>query len=265
VKKNRLISIIEAFVAGDKGNKLPGKNVHVFEKPIVAFASADDPLFVKLKEPDVVGPTHTLPTDWVSDANTVISYFLPINNQLVETNYSGTSSSEDWVYVRFYGEDFNNRLRQVIVSTLQAEGYSAVAPLISSGYSVKNFRSNWSERHVAFIAGIGSFGLNRGIITEKGLAGRLGSVITNLVLEPTVRTYKEINERCPWYDQNKCGECIKRCPSGALTPEGKDIAKCDNFLKNIEGEKIRAIYGFPFSPCGKCFVNVPCESQIPER
>ena len=36
--------------------------------------------------------------------------------------------------------------------------------------------STWSERHVAYVSGLGTFGLSGGLITAKGQAVRLGSV-----------------------------------------------------------------------------------------
>ncbi|MEW5783940.1 MAG: epoxyqueuosine reductase [Bacillota bacterium] len=263
MKKQKLIKIINDFVRRDRGNSLPGAPTPIFETPLVAFAAAEDPLFERLRQKEAVGPGHRTPAVWLPNARTVISYSLPISSEIIETNYAGVSSSEEWLYARFHGEDFNNRLRNVITAALRAEGYDSIAPLLSPAYAVADMKSNWSERHAAFIAGLGTFGLNRGIITEKGLAGRIGSVITTLELEPTVRPYIEIYEYCPWFSGNTCGACIKRCPSGALSTAGKDLARCNDFLKITEGKQIRARYGFPFSPCSKCFVNVPCQKRIP--
>ena len=39
--------------------------------------------------------------------------------------------------------------------------------------------SYWSQKHVAYMAGLGKFGLHHMIITEKGCCGRLGSIVTN--------------------------------------------------------------------------------------
>ena len=43
---------------------------------------------------------------------------------------------------------------------------------------VGDYASNWSERHVAYVCGLGTFGC-QGLITSKGLAGRFGSIITD--------------------------------------------------------------------------------------
>lgn len=68
---------------------------------------------------------------------------------------------------------------------LEAEGYEAVIPcdcpeFWSVGRAGSNprawdpsasFTSVWSERHVAYVCGLGTFGLSRGLITEKGQCG----------------------------------------------------------------------------------------------
>jgi len=44
--------------------------------------------------------------------------------------------------------------------------------------------SNWSERHIAYAAGMGTFSLNDAFITEKGIAIKLLSVVTELEIFP---------------------------------------------------------------------------------
>ncbi|HUX98016.1 MAG TPA: hypothetical protein VMV49_00555 [Candidatus Deferrimicrobium sp.] len=42
--------------------------------------------------------------------------------------------------------------------------------------------STWSHRHMAFAAGLGSFGLSDGFLNERGIAMRCGSVIVEYQL-----------------------------------------------------------------------------------
>lgn len=55
--------------------------------------------------------------------------------------------------------------------------------------------SNWSQRHVGYIAGLGTFGLNNMLITDQGTCGRFYSLITNLPVEPDQPLQEE---RCLW-------------------------------------------------------------------
>ena len=112
---------------------------------------------------------------------------------------------------------------------------------------------SWSERHAAFACGLGTFGLSKGLITEKGVCGRFGSIITDLELPPDERNYKEVYEYC-----NMCGVCITHCPVNAISlDKGKNSSLCSKFLDEVR-EKHAPRYG-----CGKCQVSVPCESGIP--
>ena len=117
-----------------------------------------------------------------------------------------------------------------------------------------DLRSNWSERHAAFIAGLGTFSLNRSLVTALGSAGRLGSVIADIELEATPRGYEQVDEYC-----TKCGICIQRCPPEAVSEGGKDNAVCMRFLEEV------LLRHKPRYGCGKCQPDVPCESGIPLR
>jgi epoxyqueuosine reductase QueG len=126
------------------------------------------------------------------------------------------------------------------------------APALDSRFAVVDRRSNWSERHAAFVAGLGTFSLNRSLITELGSAGRLFSVVTELALKPTPRPYTKFDEYC-----TKCGACIRRCPPRAVDENGKDNAACSQYLQRVL-RRYQPRYG-----CGKCQTAVPCEGGRP--
>lgn len=117
-----------------------------------------------------------------------------------------------------------------------------------------HFSCSWSERHTAFAAGLGTFSLTRGLITERGVAGRFGSLIVSEKYEPTKRPYNEVEEYCI-----RCGACVERCPAGAITLEhGKNQILCREW---VEDHTTKAYY--PRYGCGKCQTNVPCEYMKP--
>lgn len=74
--------------------------------------------------------------------------------------------------------------------------------------------SRWSERHAAYVCGLGTFGLSRGFITPKGMAGRITSIIIDEEFEPEERSYTGIYDFCI-----RCGACAVKCPAGAISKE----------------------------------------------
>lgn len=251
--------LVEDFVARSPANRVPELGMlQIFEHPLVAVAAADDPLFSKLKEPGVVGPRHMSPREWLPEARAVISYFLPFSPRVREANRGPGLPAVEWLYGRIEGEAFNDALRGHIVDALRGIGEKAVAPVLDSRFSVVDKRSNWSERHVAFIAGLGTFGLSKSLITKRGCAGRYGSVVTSLALSPSPRQYEDPFEYCPGVISGGCGECVARCPSGAITARGKDTPTCSRYLDSEIKPRFAPRYG-----CGKCQTNVPCEFGLP--
>ena len=141
-----------------------------------------------------------------------------------------------------------------IAAEIEKAGGQAIVPVLDQRFKVEAFRSNWSERHAAFIAGLGTFSLNKSIITECGAAGRVGTIITDMAFEPTGRNYTLYDEYC-----TKCGACIKRCPVECITLQGKDNTVCSKYL-----DQTLAMYK-PSYGCGKCQTKVPCENKRPKK
>ena len=251
--KEKIINEMLKICTNSK-NALPNNHrIAIFDNPLIGFASANDPLFLKLKEPEVVGPHYKLPRDWLPDAKSVIAYFLPFSSVIKKANRKPGLPAMEWVYGRIEGEEFNVFMRQSIIRLIEQNGGKAVAPLLEEDYKVSNLRANWSERHAAYIAGLGTFGLSKSLITAKGCAGRYGSVITNLELTPDKQKYQVHHAFC-----RNCGKCVEKCPSGAITPEGKNVNVCYQYLRNVIKPQFAPRYG-----CGKCQTGVPCESSFP--
>ena len=86
-------------------------------------------------------------------------------------------------------------------------------------------------------------------------------------MPPTPRPYADDDHQayCLYYSQGLCGECIPRCPVGALSKEGgHDKKKCSAHL-GVTRKVVRSEYGFEGYGCGLCQTGVPCESKIPTR
>lgn len=240
------------------------QEIRLFETPIFGYASAGDALFDEYRKPEVIGPHFLKPEEWLEGARSVVSFFLPFTEAVRQSNGLNQSMpGEGWLYGRVEGQQFVNALCNLLVRAIREQGGKAESPCVSERFhtvsepdgSGLSFTSNWSERHVAFACGLGTFGLSKGIITERGMAGRLGSVVTDLDFTPTARDYTQVYERCI-----HCGQCISRCPGNAISFEhGKDHSRCLEYQKSILHHLL------PRFGCGLCQTNVPCESCNPSR
>ncbi len=250
----------------------------LWDEPIVGYSRGDDPLFNKIKKD--IGQfywtpieifTKTFPKVKVSPEKlTVISWILPQTRATKADHQKETEyPSKRWATSRFFGESLNNRLRKHVVEILHDLGFEAVAPFISPLWERKTskqygFASRWSERHAAYVAGLGTFGLCDGLITPLGKAMRCGSVVAHISVQPTNRPYSDHREYCLYYSGGTCKECVKRCPADAISEKGHDKAKCYKYLRQVTAKYTITNFGFESHSCGLCQTLVPCESQIPD-
>jgi len=144
-----------------------------------------------------------------------------------------------------------------------------MAPCLPPHWSMQiskkyNYASTWSERHAAYAAGLGTFGLCDGLITPVGKAVRCGSVVARIDVSPTERPYGKHTEYCLFLTEGSCGLCIERCPVGAVTKNGHDKEKCLAHVDGICVEFAKTHYDLDINVCGLCQTGVPCESGIPK-
>ena len=266
---------IRRFVLESPDNRFPESGQSYFDEPLVGFADATDPLFNQYKE--IIGEFHMTPAEimestygvGVGKASTVICWILPINRATRESNRKeDRMPSLAWALTRSHGERFNTLLRMHLVELFRFLGVQAVAPLLSGMWRpVKEphagMASTWSERHAAYAAGLGTFSLNDGLISEKGIAHRCGSVITEEVFTPTSRSYFEPWSNCLYFREGGCGLCIGRCPAGAISWQGHDKDKCQEYVYGTLRKSAGELYGTMETGCGLCQTRVPCESCVP--
>ncbi|MBQ3405003.1 MAG: epoxyqueuosine reductase, partial [Oscillospiraceae bacterium] len=199
----KLLQVLSEFVENDPGNYVQEEDaiepslvgLKMYDAPLIAVADAADPLFEKLREPEVIHPLYTLPDFWTPGAKRVVSYFLPFSERVKKSNaVDPVMASKEWLHARIEGQEFMAKCGEMLRDLLIAEGYDASFPTTDPRFRlIHQYASNWSERHTAFICGLGTFGMSKGIITEKGMAGRFGSIITTCEeLEVTPRKYTEL-------------------------------------------------------------------------
>lgn len=276
--KNFIENEIKKFVKESKENWLDEIEDHYYDEPIIGFASADDQLFEEYKK--IIDTEHLTPKEAFEisfgegsyKGGTIISIVLPISEKIRKSNgLQKEWPSKEWTLLRTFGDEvFIRLLAGFLEECLRQRDCRAIVPSMAEWHKIYRIASgptsNWSERHVAYAAGNGTFSINDGFITEKGIAVRLISVITDLVLEPNARTAKNHVENCLLCSKGICGACIKRCPVNAITEKGHDKLKCYQYVYGEESRKLAEARGT--SPkagggCGLCQTNVPCEYKNP--
>lgn len=260
------------------------RTVTIFETPLVGSTAANDPLFLKYKLPEVIGPEWMSPEEWLPGAKSVVSFFFPFTDEIRSSERAVLTdeTSEAWLYARIEGQAFLESLMENLAAVLTDSGLQICVPMLDPrfgtirnvvpretdqrfgtirnvvpGKDEKDLKvvSAWSERHAAFACGLGTFGMSRGIITEKGMAGRFTSFVTDAEIPSEGRPYTDIYEYCI-----RCGACSRRCPVNAI-PEGeiKNNLLCSGRMDDSK-KRYAPRYG-----CGKCQTCVPCESRNPSR
>jgi epoxyqueuosine reductase QueG len=271
---------IRNLVCNDAGNRLDRLDGSaIFDEPLVGFVAGDDPIFARLKE--VIGPFHLTPREALLtkaeqrsvapdcvEEDGVVSYVLPISSATRKENARMKDRpSRRWAHTRLFGEEFNRAVQTHLVRVLEEQGYLAVAPELEESLfrmfvdEKVGWTSRWSQRHVAFAAGLGTFGLSDALITRAGKAHRVGSVVVNRALDSPPRT-DDIHRDCLSYQGIICRICMKRCPAEAITEEGHDKARCAEFVLK-QFPVVQKEYGIDIYGCGLCQTRVPCEGRIP--
>lgn len=251
-------SLEENYVKAEDALAPELAGVRLFDEPIIGIANAKDELFLKFKSDDVVTSWYMMPEQWMEGAESVISVFFPLSSEIRESNYScKTEPSFKWLHGRIEGQQYINLYMEKLQTYLANRDIKSCIPNSDSRMKAvmdgKTFASNWSERHTAYVCGLGTFGLSKGLITEKGIAGRFASIITDKEVEADERKYDGIYDYC-----SKCGACIRRCPVQSISMEsGNKLAICKTQIDAML-EKYNPRYG-----CGLCRTRVPCEKEIP--
>lgn len=227
------------------------KTITQYRKPLIGFASAHDSLFDQMKE--IIGPHHLHPTELLPNAETVIAFFLPFDETIITANRKGPKIAREWAVA--YIE--TNKLIETISSELKNElaslGINVVTQPATHNFNEQDLTASWSNKSMAYVAGLGTFGINHLLITKAGCAGRFGSTVISAKIPASPRPSIE---NCLYLRNSKCQFCVKNCPTGALTLEGLNKQRC--YTQLLEVDKLFPDLGL-CDVCGKCAAG-PCAS-----
>ncbi|MFX1501967.1 MAG: hypothetical protein ACFFDH_13470 [Promethearchaeota archaeon] len=267
----------------------------IFNNPLIGVAKGDDPIFQKFKE--VVGLEHLTPLElWLAEGlkmiddsklrivSIVFPYIDKIRNESknIEKRSRVLLPAEIYSVGRNYANSFKQETCRHIIGFFEEKGYNAIAGMLSKSFSIivkENFYSTWSERHIAFAAGLGTFSLHEGLITDVGCNIRLASVVTDAPLKITPRISDNPYGNCLYYSKGTCRECEKRCPANAINENGHDKIKCYEYGQKVARKMIAKLGqilkphvrcvnrklrppSFPVG-CAFCQFGVPCMDKNP--
>ena len=250
----------------------------MWDQPVIGFARGDDPYFAFLK--DHIGSFHwsaeeafrlKYPGSVRERDLSVVSMAFP---QTMETKAAQAKETfapaREWIVSRGEWEPLMKEFSGKLTRKLEDMGIRSVSiDLLPEFSTVKSSQlgiaSNWSHRHIAYLAGLGTFGLSEGLITERGKAVRFTSLIVEAEFIPTERAYQSHYEWCLFFRDGSCGACIRRCPVNAISKEGHDKDLCDAYEEVFAAkywpddiERGNYILG-----CGLCQAGIPCQHGRP--
>ena len=220
---------------------------HIWQKPVVKFADAHSEHIRNLR--NIVVDDHYLPTDFLPDAKNVLSYYLPFKKHVADSNIKNRLASAQWANAYNATNEMVPYINSYLLEVITTKGYGAAVPQNIGIISNSMLMSRWSQRHIAWIAGHGTFGINNMLISEKGCCGRYFSIVTSL---PVIPDQIMAAERCLFKSKGNCGVCVDKCMAGALTTQSYNREQCREMCMEND-----AIYNGA-DVCGKCVVGLPC-------
>jgi epoxyqueuosine reductase len=191
-------------------------------------------------------PPEFYPQNVIPGTKTVIVIGLPVTLPILETTPS--------VYYHELYKTINGLLDQYtyrIALFLESEGHSAVG-ITRDGYAGLDVLRErpvaaFSHRHAAYLAGLGTFGVNNTLLTRRyGPRIRFASILTDVEFEPDPVMEETLCVHCM--------RCVDHCPVRAIEPldypaQIMDKSRCTGHNASLARRGI--------SPCGICIKVCP--------
>lgn len=221
---------------------------NIYRPPLLGFAKADDEIFFRFKS--LIGENHLMPDELLAGARSVMAFFLPYNNELIVENRQGALAARSWALAYHFTNNFIDGICREVSQCLGEKGIKTAWLLPTYEFDKNKLVAQWSHKHVAFACGLGTFGKNQLLITSKGCAGRFGTMVIDIDIEPTPKSSH--THHC--FAESGCSYCRTNCPVEALNNGEFDRHKCygqclanDNLHKDLGCVEV----------CGKCATG-PC-------
>lgn len=225
----------------------------MYQDPIIVYHDAKDPAFDTFFRMGIC--RH--PAEIYRPGNTLVLFFLPYREDIVESNKGGTATSDQWLTAYKKGTGLIMRINRAIRNTLESRGRLVSCLNTPIDWNEKKAAEEWSFKLASYLAGMGEFSTAGSFVTAKGFGGRFSGIITDEVLyeeKPQTRTPEEYEamiadiKKATLYEGAPSDECIAACPCGAISKDGIDRFKCQQHCKTLNE------YVPSPDACGKCFM-----------
>ncbi len=311
-----VLEFLESLFQSSELNRLPAEygGHRIFEAPTIGVSAGNDPMIGKFKQ--VIAPAHLTPAEmWSKSASArrgfrefqplgrpvpdagawtdltelsarlkVLSIVFPYTRDILVDGSRSTRRTPLAGLALNWAHAFHTEVYEKTARFFVGSGHRVMVPQHSRFHSVLLRFSNphvvsaWSERHYAFAAGLGTFGLAEHLITEHGCNVRLASFITDAPLGVTPRPSDDPFANCLFYAKGTCAKCVARCPNGALSKGVHRKLRCE-LIRQRESARVRTEIKpflksikrrFLYVPveerpigCGLCQYDVPCMDKNP--
>ncbi len=231
---------------------------HWWRPPLMTAARTDERFEIL---PKIGTENHWLPGDLMPEVKTVLVFFIPFKKSLVEENHPGKLPCPNWGIAYEVTNELIERAGIHLKEKLAEQGYDSVLTPATNNFDTVKLVARWSHKHLAYVSGLGRFGINAQFITPAGCSGRMGSLVTDADLGDHPLVTKD--ELCLYKNGKECLQCMARCPVKAVTLEGIKRKVCNARLKWNWNNRIKLGLGERSHGCAKCQVNLPCSMCDP--
>lgn len=239
--------IIETICSSVEQSNASG-TITKYRSPVIGFASAHDPLYEQTSE--IIGYPVAHPTDLLPEAQTVVSFFVPFDVTVIKYARARREvSNKEWSLGYYELNLLIGKIMNDLVASLDEMRIKAASEPVTENYDHIKLTATWGHKTSAFIAGLGTFGINRLVITPMGCTGRLGTVVLSEKITPTKRPDQE---NCYYKEEGSCGVCAKMCPSKAVRYNSFNRFVCklrDDTMRDSPSPVDRGCYFCSSGPC----------------
>jgi len=235
---------------------------NMWKAPLMAPVPAVHPQMAMFKQ--FVCADHFLPADLLEDVKSIIAIFIPFDDRIAESNIEGGKASEEWAKAYVYTNELLDYISAEAGNYLNEKGFSTfLIKATHNFFNEETLSSRWSHRHIAWMAGLGTFGINNMLITKNGCCGRFSSLLTSAdcnALDLPILSIQS-SDACLKKIDGSCGVCQTKCPIQAYGKKGSfNRFKCYDMCKeNATHYKNIGLADV----CGKCLTGLPCSAKNP--